>query len=137
MKIYLLCGVPGSGKSWVANQLLNKFEYVAHDEYIFRDKCFKDIRLCKEMGTDHLLLDCPFDERAFRTELEGQGYDVIPIFIVEAPEVISERYFARVGKRPSKSIITRAKTIMNKVNEWDAFYGTSDEVFKYLKDLEL
>jgi adenylate kinase family enzyme len=30
--IYLLCGVPGSGKTWVAQQL-NNFVWVPHDKY--------------------------------------------------------------------------------------------------------
>ncbi len=32
-KIYLVCGVPGSGKTWVCKQLTDKFQYVAHDDY--------------------------------------------------------------------------------------------------------
>ena len=29
--IYLLVGAPGAGKSWVANQLLDKYTYVSYD----------------------------------------------------------------------------------------------------------
>ena len=32
--IYLLVGVPGSGKSWVASRLAMEFLYVPHDDYM-------------------------------------------------------------------------------------------------------
>ena len=33
--VYLVVGVPASGKSWVCEQLKDKFEYVHHDGFIY------------------------------------------------------------------------------------------------------
>lgn len=139
--IYLLCGVPGSGKTWVIEQLFKcrpplGFTSIEHDS-ISREKL---LSLAKSLyPPEHmkrsLIIDCPFDERSLRSELERLNLKVTPIFIVEHPSVIEVRYFKREGKRPSQSILTRAETIMNKVNEWGAFYGTSDEVFRHLKGI--
>lgn len=132
--IYLLCGVPGSGKSWVINQLKDKYTHVPHDEYS-RSKLVSIVFELGVRATQSLIIDCPFNERSLREELESNGLKVTPIFIVERPEVVMERYTKREGKAPTKNVITRATTIMNKVVEWDAKYGTSTEILKYFKEL--
>ena len=32
-KVYILVGAPGSGKTWVANQIRDRYTYVSHDLY--------------------------------------------------------------------------------------------------------
>jgi len=137
--IYLLCGVPGSGKTWVIDQLFNcrppiGFTSIEHDS-VSREQL---LSLAKSLYPPthmkrNVIIDCPFDERSLRSELEHLNLKVTPLFIVEHPKVIEARYFKREGKRPSQSILTRAETIMNKVREWNAFYGTSQEVLDFLR----
>lgn len=135
MKIYLLCGVPGSGKTWVAEQLESLFTYVRHDHFEKRCDLLEAIGQAIAKGEKNLIVDCPFDERTLRSQVEMYGFEVIPIFIVENLGTISARYQQREGKRPTKNILTRARTIMNKVVEWNAVYGTSEEILKHFKEL--
>ncbi len=90
--VYLLCGVSGAGKTWVCKQLLDKFDYVPHDEN------FKDPMK-------------PYEKNDF------------------SKDIITECPFA------DKAAMTRAMTIKNRANEWNAFHGDSAQVLKHLQDL--
>jgi predicted kinase len=128
--VILLCGVPASGKTWVIERLHHKYHHIMHDmnsrQYLLKKAVEASER------EKPVIIDCPFDERALRAQLEDLGLTVQPVFIVETPEVIAQRYQKRNGKPAPKNVITRAETIMNKVEEWQAHYGTSDEILKYL-----
>lgn len=129
--IYLVCGVPGSGKTWVCEQLTHKFHYIPHDLHSHK----KLVHLASQMNDRYIVMDCPFAERKLRDLLEDADIIVKPIFIVEEPDVIKSRYLKRNGYMPTPGILTRANTIMEKVREWDAYYGTSKEVLAYLKKI--
>jgi hypothetical protein len=131
--IYLLCGVPGSGKTWVIDQLHN-IAHVDHDSHS-RQKLIATAKSLAYASKKPIVIDCPFDERSLKAELEACGLEVIPIFIVEEPSVVEARYMKRERKAPSQNVLTRANTIMNKVREWGAFYGTSNEVLTHLREL--
>jgi hypothetical protein len=105
---------------------------VDHDSH-HRETLIHNVKALSALTARNIIIDCPFDERALRKRLEDNGLDVTPIFIVEAPGVVFERYVKREGRPPSQAIITRSETIMNKVREWDAFYGTSEEVLIFLR----
>lgn len=143
-RLYLLCGVPGSGKTWVANQLTDHFLYIAHDDYIGRIEGGRKIpaRDVVQAAVDYhdaqpngrvFLLDCPFGERILKEKLEAQGFDVRPVFIVELPAVIAERYHKREGKPISKNNLTRAVSIKERAEEWKAPFGTSSEILAFLR----
>lgn len=152
--VYLICGVSGCGKSWVCRQLSDKFNYVPHD------RCWSHPNARPAEGLDpkwgpkgsvsthlHTLLvqahksekpiltECPFAERQLKEELEKSGVTVVPIFVVEAPHVIAERYLAREGKPLPKAAFSRAFSISGRAREWGAFFGTATEVFQHLKDV--
>lgn len=133
-KVYLVCGVPGSGKSWVCTQLTDKFDYLPHDD--FTDFAGALATVAK-ISQKPILADCPFAERLLREKLEGRSIPVIPIFIIEEPGVVARRYQKREGRSVSKSTLTRAVTIRNRANEWNAFQGNAQEVLDYLRDIEL
>lgn len=133
-RVYLLCGVPGSGKTWVMNQLHDKFGTIEHDDFIGKD-LLEPVKHRDEncVPGAPLLLDCPFGERELRGRLERAGYDVRPIFIVEPTPVVKERYLNREGRQLPKASVTRAVTIVKRVQEWNAPYGTSAQVLELLK----
>ncbi len=127
--VYLICGVSGSGKSWVCRQLAEKFFYIPHDNY-------KDtlVTTCRHLKTDlPLITECPFGERLLREDFERHGFKVHPYFVIEAPELCAKRYQEREGKLIQASAYTRASTIIQRAIEWDAPYGTSSEVLIMLK----
>lgn len=130
--VYLICGVPGSGKTWVCKQLTDKFHYVEHDKH---DGDLVSMTELYARGSCPVLLDCPFNERELRRKLEMRGIKVVPYFVVEHPDTVKERYEAREGRPIPKQHLTRARSIMEKVEEWQAPYGDSESVLKMLKEL--
>lgn len=131
MPVYLVCGVPGSGKTWVCRQVCEKFAYVPHDLHI-NDHIEFVCTMAKQVKIP-IITECPFAERVTKEKLEAGGCVVIPIFIVEKPEVVAERYLQREGKPLYQSGITRASSIGSRADEWGAFKGTAGEVLNYLK----
>lgn len=130
--LYLLCGVPGSGKTWVCRQLEDAFNWVPHDDHL--DDLIPALVSALRQSDKPLITECPFAERHLREKLEYHGFDVRPVFIVEDPETVRRRYFERERKPIGKASLTRAATILNRAKEWDAPYGTSAEVLKYLSE---
>lgn len=128
--IYLVCGVSGSGKTWVCKQLTSKFAYVPHDENY--DNIYAAITRAMNSTKLPIITEVPFGERPMRDNLERVGHIVIPVFVIENPDLIAERYIMREGKPIQKSAYTRAHTIIDRAREWNAFHGTSKEVLKYL-----
>lgn len=131
-KLYLICGVPGSGKSWVLSQVADKFICLENDSFIGKDYT-REIAKKFQSTSKPVVADCPFGERFLRDKLESLGVSVEPIFIVEKPEVVKKRYEEREGKPIPQAHLTRAKSILTRANEWGAFFGTSEEVANYLK----
>lgn len=131
-KIYLVCGVSGAGKTWVCNQLTDKFNYVPHDEHY--GNIYQAVDNIKS-GKD-IITECPFGERIQKENFENKGYEVVPVFVIEKPDLVAWRYQARENKPIQKSAYTRASTIINRALEWNAFYGSSQQVLDHLKGLK-
>lgn len=133
--IWMVVGCPGSGKSWVCEQLEDKFEYVHHDLYIKMagDTYVKEIIKRSKDATKPLLIEAPFSMRAIMEPLQEKGFKVIPVFIQEKPEVISDRYLKREKKEIPKGHLTRQNTYLERAKEIGAFVGTSDQVLNHLK----
>ena len=131
--VYLVCGVPGSGKTWVCEQLKDEFNYVPHDHHIGTIGHY--IGRFGPESKKPILTECPFAERIARDELERGGFTVIPIFVVEDVEVVKTRYLTQRSRESPKASVTRATTIINRADEWQAFRGTSQEVLEHLRDI--
>lgn len=134
--VILVCGVPGSGKSWVCEQLKTKFDYIAHDDFIKGDYV-KGLLQRVRNGDRPILGDCPFAERLVKEKLEDSGAKVIPIFIVEDVKTIKARYEARDAQPIPKQHLTRAAGLALRANEWRCFFGTSTQVLEFLQKLEV
>ena len=134
-KVYMVCGVPASGKTWVLNQLRKEFTVIENDEFIGKTQKALVERIAKSahFSPNPILFDCPFGETKLREELLRQGLTVIPLFIVEKPEMVRARYEKREKKDAPQNVLTRASTIKDRAIEWGAFFGTSLEVLSYLK----
>lgn len=132
--VILLCGVPASGKTWVMSHLSGKYKCINNDDYIGknRDQIITDVK--NSAKESPVIVDCPFAERERREKLESVGLTVKPVFIVESPNVINNRYLSREGKPATQSTLTRASTILDRAREWEAPYGTSSEILAMLRD---
>lgn len=129
--VYLLCGVPGSGKTWCAKQVAHLAEYIPHDQ--FYENHGHEILKRVQQVTLPIVTECPFAERELRARLEKFGVKVKPYFVIEDPHIVIERYQKREGKRPGQNVITRATTIVKRAEEWGCPMGSSDEILELLK----
>lgn len=131
--VYLVCGVPGSGKTFVCTQLKEKFNYMPHDMHFNEDMMHVVERYHSERPGVPVITECPFAERKARDVLEAAGFEVRPFFVIETREVVAERFAARENKPASQAALTRAGTIIERAKEWNAPYGKSEEVLELLK----
>lgn len=162
--VYLICGVSGSGKSWVCRQLTDKFMYVPHDRcWTHEQSCgwvpgtewkpeMKDAKEWRPGATNRqppiviktamianrpVITEAPFGERLLREDLERAGIKVIPYFVIEKPEVVKARYEKRENKPIPKAAHSRAASIIDRALEWKAPWGTSEQILTKLKELPL
>lgn len=140
LTVYMVCGVPGSGKTWVCDQLTHKFNYVKHDDFIIKgpnslDK-HKDVVasvIAHATKDKPVLLDCPFAERELKQKIESVGFRVKPFFIVEPVAVVQARYWEREKRDLPQASVTRAVTIRTRAEEWQAPYGPAALILDYLQ----
>ena len=134
--IYLVAGSPGSGKSWVCEQLTDIFHYIPHDDYINKERSYHDtLKLMAKSGNKPVLTETPFSVSTIKEKLERSGFPVITVFIVEPPEVLAKRYQQRKGEEIPKGHLTRQETYKSRSKEWRCFCGTSSEVLTQLKTI--
>lgn len=148
--IYLVCGVPGAGKTWVCRQVKDKYTYVPHDEYI-DGTLIAALKRAAQHSEKPLLTECPFGERVLKARLEMHGFKVHPMFISEHLTVISNRWGGREVKSNSSpglapknsqreklllplSTISRIKnnSIETRAKEWNAPCGPSTYILEVL-----
>jgi hypothetical protein len=131
----MVIGCPGSGKSWVCDQLKDKFDYVHHDLFIGMagDTYVREILNRSKSATKPLLIEAPFSISQIKDPLEQMGFKITPVFIQEQPQVITDRYRARERKDIPKGHLTRQETYKQRAQEWKAFQGTSSQVLEHLK----
>lgn len=134
-KAYMVIGCPGSGKSWVCDQLKDAFDYVHHDLYIGMagDVYVQEILKRSTQAKKPLLIEAPFSISKIKDPLEQMGFEITPVFIQEDPSLIADRYKRRENKEIPKGHLTRQETYKSRADEWKAFKGTSNEVLEHLK----
>lgn len=162
MPVIIVAGVSGCGKSWACRQVADLYTYIPHDRcYVTAERPAWDASMtwgadtkddsrwapgaksnhvevliaASKIATKPVLTECPFGERPLREALEAAGLRVIPIFVVEPPNVVAMRYMKREGKPIPKAALTRATTIVERAIEWGAFKGSSGEVLEYLRGM--
>lgn len=131
--LYILVGSPGSGKTWVMNQLEEQYRVIPHDAHIDKDYLGAILSTLVNSGKP-VLIETPFSMSKIVGPLEETGYRVEPVFIIEDNDTYVARYFAREGKEPPKGHLTRTQTYLQRARDGDHFYGTSSEVLAHLRD---
>lgn len=130
--IYLIVGVPGSGKSTIARQLAMQFTYVAHDDYM-KGGYVEAIIKAARASVSPILAETPFSISEIRTPLEAAGFKVMPVFIIEPEDVLKSRYQKREGRPIIPGHLTRQKTYEKRAKDLGAFFGTADQVLDHLR----
>lgn len=138
--IYLVCGIPGSGKTFVCKQLASRFSYVPHDEHISNQKGESPIyrhkmallSAARNEGKP-VIGECPFMISVMIEELRQAGAIVHPIFVLEPKEVIKKRYEQREGRPIPQQHLTRVDSIMGTARKYAEFSGSSQNVLNYFQ----
>jgi hypothetical protein len=136
-KVFLVCGVPGSGKSWVLKHFVNTMHYDHHFNTPRKEYAAKLAAKAKENPSFSLIADCPLGISEIVEHIRALGVEVEPVFVVATPEVIAKQYFQREGRPIPKQHIGRLATIRQRIAEYKAFSGDSNEVLRYLVDKRL
>ena len=126
--VYLVSGVSGAGKSWVCEQLLDKFSYVSYD----RNSKSKHLDLLKQQSDKPKLYDPPIKISTF-IRRHSDIFDIHPIFIIEDEATIKARLAQRGGVF-TDSAIKRIAAIESRNKKYGVFSGTSSEVLVYLQN---
>jgi hypothetical protein len=134
---YMVIGCPGSGKTWVCDQLKDKFHLVHHDLFIGMagDTYVKEILKQSKTSTKPLLIEAPFSVNKIKDPLEEAGLKIVPVFIQEPHHVIADRYLKREKREIPKGHLTRQNTYKARAEEWKAFHGTASQVLDHLKGI--
>lgn len=133
--VYLLAGSPASGKSWVCEQLKQKFVYIPHDHYL--DDFTKYLQTIKESarhGIKPVLTEAPFSVSKTQEPLEVAKLKVVNVYIVEDPKILSERYEKDRKEQIPKGHLTRQNTYLERAKLQRAFVGNSNQVLEYLRN---
>lgn len=136
--VYLLVGTPGSGKTWVANQLGEHFNVLKHDELAYGNGQTRASYVEKTIEAARrshkpVIIETPSSIRQIYEPLVKAGVRVEPIFILEHELTVRSRYMQREGKPIPQQHITRLETYRQRAKEMKAFSGTSSQVLDYLK----
>lgn len=134
--VYMVIGCPGSGKSWVCRQLTEQYYYVPHDDHMGKNsnRYIAAIVSASKIAAKPLLIETPFSVSQIKEPLEAHDYHVTPVFILEQPEVISQRYLGREGHPIPAGHLSRQQTYRERADKWQSYRGTSAEVLAYLKN---
>ena len=124
--LYLICGAPASGKTWVCNQLMDMFNYISFDNI---NKNYHVYKLL--MANDKPLLYDPTIKISTFTKYYGHLFNIKRVVIIESLDTIQNRMKLRKGK-VTKTINNRIQR-MQQLSNGAVFSGTSDQVLEYLK----
>jgi hypothetical protein len=128
-EVLILVGAPGSGKTWVSDQLKDIFDVVEHDNYK-SGYCY--VLAKRALGEKPVLGNTPFGLSDIMKSLLMHGVKCIPVFVIESDHVVSERYEKREGRAIPQGHITRQQSYIARAKELNAFKGTSTQVLEHL-----
>ena len=126
--VFVVAGVSGAGKSWICNQLSNKFLYIGADKI---DK--SSVRsIIYNTSEPHILYDPTVHVTSFiRRNLDV--FDIRLLVIIENEQTILTRLIGRGGNFTDG--IKRRMKRMLKIKGAAEFSGTSIEILEYLNNL--
>lgn len=131
-KVYIVCGPSGIGKSWVCNQLKNKFNYLSHDEHEV-DEYADAIYEAAQDSTKPILGDAPFRTSDLIRDLRSRGLKTEAIYIVEPESTWVSRMIEREGPQGlTPRRIKQFHHLKSRAEQFGDFVGSSLDVLSYL-----
>jgi group I intron endonuclease len=118
--VYLLCGVPGTGKSWIAEKVSHLVKYVSYDKQGY-----------VEPTATIELHDRPVHISTTIKRWRSKGINVVPLFVAGNIEKVKDQLLKR-GGRVTPNFDTRWKRVLRLSERYGVFTGSSDEVLAFL-----
>lgn len=131
--IYLLIGAPSAGKSWVANQLTDKFTYVSYDGT--RKKDHLDLLREASKQTNPILYDPTFK---ISTIIRRHSDEFIfKIVCIQEDEHTLKARMTQRGGEWTDTIMKRNEQVRKRYEKYGngGFIGNSSECFNFLKNI--
>lgn len=125
--IYVVTGAPGSGKSWVCDNLANQYSYISYDDFPKESH----LQLIFSDNSNKPILYDPWRKATSFVKRYSGSLDIKLVVIVESLDVVKERILSRGGtvNENTEKYVKRAVNIACGAH----FSGTSYEVLEYLK----
>jgi hypothetical protein len=128
--VHLIVGVPGSGKSWVADKLQKRFEHVPHDEHPARDYAKVLAERARAEGTREILAEAPF-RAAHLQEMLAAHHVKVHTYYLDVPSATArEQYESRTGKTFPEQHARNLERYASR--DWD-HRGSAEELLETLK----
>lgn len=126
--VYLLVGAPASGKSWVANQLLDQFTYISYDGN--RKKTHLD--LLRQPSDKPILYDPTF-KISTMIRRHSDEFNFVIVAIQEDEQTLRQRIANRGGEW-TDTILKRNEQVRKRYEKYGngGFIGNSKEVLEHL-----
>lgn len=123
--------MPGSGKTWIAQQLEKKFFWLPHDEFPTA-RYGRELVAAAGMASRPVLAEAPFRMSVLWKELEDAGLTVHAYFIREPEELIALRYLEREGKPIPKQHLSNYRRLLADDRPW--IVGSQQEILERLRN---
>ncbi len=127
--VYLLVGAPASGKSWVAKQLEDKYDYVSYDGNSKKTH----LDLLKVPSIKPKLYDPTFKISTI-IRRHSDEFNFVLVSIYEEEQTLRDRIAMRGGEW-TETILKRNEVAKKRYEKYGAngFIGTSEEVLNFLR----
>jgi len=129
--VYLLVGAPASGKSWVASQLTDKFDYISYDGNSKKTH----LDLLKIPSIKPKLYDPTFKISTI-IRRHSNEFNFILVGIYEEEQVLRDRMNLRGGTW-TDTVMKRNEVAKKRYEKYgtNGFLGSSQEVLEFLKEV--
>lgn len=132
-RVYLLCGPPGCGKTWVSEQIAEKFNFLIHEEYPI-EQYQTALLNASWISEKPVLGNLPFRCGVVIDFLKSKNVDTKAIYVVEPYDTVARRFIEREGRERfsgwhKKNIRHQNKRAAQRAD----FAGTAEEVLNYMR----
>lgn len=133
MRLFILIGAPGIGKTWLCNRLSNDFTIISSDRN--RDNIDEAIRSALQQDKP-VLVDIPFRIKAFIERWRLTLPACVVVSLVEDEATHRARLASRGGEY-TDSILKRVRRVDSIARRYGNISGTSDELLDRLSQESL
>jgi very-short-patch-repair endonuclease len=127
VKVFILAGPNGCGKTYLGQQLSDKFDIIDYDS-LSLERC---IAACKVEGDKPKLLITPIQAKRIMKELRASGIRVWSVYLREDTDLIKSRLLMR-GGNVTNTLTKRIARYESLKDKFFEYYGSQEEIRGWL-----